>query len=65
MYCVGDAVGVPTTLHESAAAEQAKRHKVELEEVDVKTGEEDECNVFQVTRPPTPPTAHQTAFRTN
>ena len=37
------------TLEESAAAEQAKRKKVALEEVDVKTGEENEYNVFQVT----------------
>jgi len=36
------------TLEESAAAEQAKRTKVALEEVEVKTGEEDEYNVFQV-----------------
>ena len=38
------------TLEESAAAEQAKRKKVSLEEVDVKTGEENEYNVFQVTQ---------------
>ena len=36
------------TLEESAAAEQAKRKKVAPEEVEVKTGEEDEYNVFQV-----------------
>ncbi|KAI0240065.1 hypothetical protein LSAT2_009246 [Lamellibrachia satsuma] len=36
------------TLEESAAAEQAKRTKVALEEVEVKTGEEDEYNVFQI-----------------
>ena len=41
-------VAVVHTLEESAAAEQAKRTKVALEEVEVKTGEEDEYNVFQV-----------------
>jgi len=37
------------TLAESAALQQAKHSHVELKEVEVVTGEEDESNVFQVT----------------
>jgi len=37
------------TLAESAALQQAKHSRVELKEVEVVTGEEDESNVFQVT----------------
>ena len=36
------------TLAESAAAHQAKLARPELQEVEVKTGEENESNVFQV-----------------
>jgi len=36
------------TLAESAAAQQARHSHVELQEVEVVTGEEDESNVFQV-----------------
>jgi len=36
------------TLAESAALQQAKQSHVELKEVEVVTGEEDESNVFQV-----------------
>jgi len=37
------------TLAESAALQQARQSRVELQEVEVVTGEEDESNVFQVT----------------
>ena len=36
------------SLEESAAAHQARLARPEFEEVQVKTGEEDESNVFQV-----------------
>ena len=46
---VADDVDTPNkTLAESAAAHQAKIARPELQEVEVKTGEEDESNVFQV-----------------
>ena len=50
--CVDTAAGEATsqqTLAESAALQQAKHSHVELKEVEVVTGEEDESNVFQVT----------------
>jgi len=43
----GEAMSHPT-LAESAALQQAKHSHVELKEVEVVTGEEDESNVFQV-----------------
>jgi len=42
------------TLAESAALQQARQSHVELKEVEVVTGEEDESNVFQVTSLPVP-----------
>ena len=46
---VADDAETPSkTLAESAAAHQAKLARPELQEVQVKTGEEDESNVFQV-----------------
>ncbi len=44
----GEAKALSPTLAESAAAMQAKLNKAPLREVDVKTGEEEESNVFQV-----------------
>ena len=49
MLCVAGEATSPTTLAESAALQQAKHSHVELKEVEVVTGEEDESNVFQVT----------------
>ena len=43
-----DAETSSKTLAESAAAHQAKMARPELQEVEVKTGEENESNVFQV-----------------
>lgn len=44
----GEVANSSPTLAESAAAMQAKLNKAPLKEVDVKTGEEEESNVFQV-----------------
>ena len=49
LLCVAGEATSPTTLAESAALQQAKHSHVELKEVEVVTGEEDESNVFQVT----------------
>jgi len=52
LWCVAsEATASPTphpTLAESAALQQAKQSHVELQEVEVVTGEENESNVFQV-----------------
>ena len=48
LYTVDDADTPNKTLAESAAAHQAKLARPELQEVEVKTGEENESNVFQV-----------------
>jgi len=45
----GESTTSHPTLAESAALQQAKHSHVELKEVEVVTGEEDESNVFQVT----------------
>jgi len=49
VHCTAGEATSPTTLAESAALQQAKHCHVELKEVEVVTGEEDESNVFQVT----------------
>jgi len=49
VYCTAVDTLLHPTLAESAAVQQAKQSHVELKEVEVVTGEEDESNVFQVT----------------
>ena len=49
ILCTASETSSHHTLAESAALQQAKHSRLELKEVEVVTGEEDESNVFQVT----------------